>query len=58
MTSSNSHSGSEDFKACRSEMKFLLKKEEKERVKEKNKLLGLERGDKALTLFSVKKRRM
>lgn len=58
MTCSNSYSGTEEFKACRSEMEFLLRKKKKERAKGKQGILsGLEGGVKALSVFPVKKRR-
>lgn len=55
MTSSNSHSGTVEFKACRGDMKFLLRK--KKRVKGKQGILsGLKGGAKALSIFPVKKK--
>jgi len=57
MTSSNSYTGTEEFKAFRSEMKFLLRKEKKERVKTKHSVLSeLKRRVKALSIFPVKKK--
>lgn len=58
MTSSNSHSGTEEFKACRSQIKLLQRKEKKERAKGKQGILsGLRGGVKALSVFPVKKKR-